>query len=153
MKEMSQIARKMLWAPIGLYLLAFVLPGTVAPTGELIRGYDMTLQGGLLLLVTLANLGNDPWNLLLWLAPWLGNIVFLWGAFCFSRHGYVSAGLWALISLALISDFVISPMAIYRGSGEGAGTVGLAYGYFVWLAAPALLLLISIFAAKSRQHA
>jgi hypothetical protein len=135
---------------IALYFLAFFLPAVVAPSGELLLGYELFFQGMVSTLLFVSTLLNPTLflytldGILVWgpqVAPWLANMVFGLSQFIWRRLSRRSRLIAAITTVVMMSLYALYPVASYSGAGMGSEPVALLFGYYVWVAAPILLIL------------
>jgi hypothetical protein len=134
---------------VALYGFAFFLPAVVAPSGELLLGYELFFQGMVSTLILLSVvLGpsvlptlKDILALMLLVAPWLANIVFCLSPLIWQRLSQRGRVITMATTAVMMSLYAVQPVALYSGTGTGSGPVALLFGYYVWVAAPILLVL------------
>lgn len=130
--------------PFIIYIASLALPATISAGGQAVWGYGMFIQGALLFPTTiwlfLIEPSIDTATVLTFNLPWLGNFVFLFSIFLLRKEKVEMARKVSIAALVLMLMFLVSPQAAFDGSGAGlSGKVDVTVGYFVWLAAPALL--------------
>jgi hypothetical protein len=125
------------FAAAALWLLALLLPAIDPRGGRNMPGYEILLSG-----IKAADFGVFAWfaNPLFWIA-------FACALFQYHRAALVISGLSLFFAL---QSFAAAPLA--RRLGAPAVDIAFDVGFFVWLAAPALLGAVSAFTVWRRLH-
>jgi hypothetical protein len=139
--------------PLVLYISSLFLPAAKSLTNEYLSGMDLAFQGFLALLLLLPSLEAVNWDSFSPVLCWSGNFVFFSALFVFYRRPQASPIALAVVAALLMAVFLESPRAIYSDSGESYGPVTTQIGYFMWLAAPVSIILLSILRPKQKKNA
>lgn len=132
------------------FAVSFICPAAEAPTGQILFGFELFLQGLIgsffILPVSIFHLELGAAILIL---PWIGNPLFI-GVLLMRRHLSMRGAVLATLCAVIMGLYFIFPVANYDGSGTSSLPVEPLFGVYLWMVSP-IILLINILITNRRS--